>query len=362
MENKTIIFYAPIGNGIPKHKLGGGERGCRRTIEILKQAGYKVITIDKPVMDNGILNYLKMAIIGYFNLLRRLSANKDSILYVVGFYEKNIYLEYINIFTGKLFGKKVIYEARNGRLVKAYNENGNLYKKIMDSILLKSDILFCQGLEYIDFIQNKYEKCAIYTPNYVMNSNLKEYNEMRIKDKIKLLYLGRVTKSKNINIIIEIYDILRKKGHDVELIIIGGYQEEYKKELDEKIKNLDISLEKIKFLGQQSFENIGKELQNAHFFVFPSEEKKEGHSNALTEAMTFGVVPIVSTAGFNKSIVSNKDLVVNSIDANNFADIIDKIIRDKSWDYYSRYVYERVKNNYTEDIVKSSIIEAIRSL
>lgn len=362
MDNKTIIFYAPIGKGIPKHKLGGGEIGCRRTIEILQQEGYKVITIDKPVISNGVCNYIKMMIVAYLNLVRRLSSNKGSILYIVGFYENNIYIEYLNVITGKLLRRKVVYEARNGRLVKAYNEYGYLYKKIMDSILLKSDILFCQGLEYIDFIQDKYKKGAIYTPNYVMNNKLMEYNGIRCKDKIRLLYLGRVTKSKNIDVVIDTYNILSKKGHNVELVIIGSYTDDYKRELDEKIKNLDIVSKKIQFLGQQSFENISKELQKSHFFVFPSEEKKEGHSNALTEAMTFGVVPIVSTAGFNESIVSNKDLVVNRINANDFACRIDKIIKDNSWDVYSKYVYKRVKNNYTEDIVKISIIKALRQL
>ena len=64
-----------------------------------------------------------------------------------------------------------------------------------------------------------------------------------------------------------------------------------------------LTIKKERILGQQPFERICDELQKAHFFVFPSQEKMEGHSNSLTEAMTFGVVPIVSAAGFNASIV-----------------------------------------------------------
>lgn len=45
----------------------------------------------------------------------------------------------------------------------------------------------------------------------------------------------------------------------------------------------------------------------------------EGHSNSLTEAMTFGVVPVVSTAGFNASIVSNEELVVSDINPERYS-------------------------------------------
>lgn len=47
MGKRTIIFYAPVGTNLPVHLLGGGEKGCRRTREILSNAGYNVITIDK---------------------------------------------------------------------------------------------------------------------------------------------------------------------------------------------------------------------------------------------------------------------------------------------------------------------------
>ena len=49
MGKRTIIFYAPVGTNLPVHLLGGGEKGCRRTREILSNAGYNVITIDRLI-------------------------------------------------------------------------------------------------------------------------------------------------------------------------------------------------------------------------------------------------------------------------------------------------------------------------
>lgn len=355
--SKTIIFYAPVGTGVPVHMLGGGEKGCRRTQEILTGAGYNLITVDKPVMGKGAKQYILMAIKAYLKIIKSLLANKNALLYVVGFYEKNVYLEWLILSTGEFLHHKTIYEARNGRLIKAYADYGKQYKRFMDSILKKADVIFAQGLEYIDFIKKFFGKQAVYTPNYVMNRSLLPYEGDRPLETIKLLYFGRVSESKNIDVIFKVAGELEYRGYKTETTIIGGYQKDYKKKLDELAEKL--KLYSVRFMGQQQFEVIRNELQRAHFFIFPSQEKMEGHSNSLTEAMTFGVVPVVSTAGFNASIVSKSELVVSDIDYKKYADVVERIVKDGTWREYSQYVYDRVKENYTEDRVRANILEAI---
>lgn len=358
---QKIIFYAPVGNGVPEYMLGGGEKGCKRTREILLSAGYDVFTIDKPVMGRGLKTYISMAIKDYFSLLKQLISKKDAVLYVVGFYEKNVYLEWLNIATGKLFGHKTIYEARNGRLVTAYREYGSLYRKIMKEILRKADLVFAQGRDYIPFVKNLVGKDAVYTPNYVLNRNLLPYNENRPMDEIRLIYFGRVSEAKNVDVVLDTVSELRKKNINTKAVIIGAYTDEYKEKLDRIVETARLE-GRVTFTGQQNFDVIRDELQQSHFFIFPSQEKKEGHSNSLTEAMTFGVVPIVSNAGFNASIVEKRELVLEDIKATNFADIIEKIVNENTWREYSLFMYDRIKKNYTEDRVKASILSAIDSL
>ena len=312
MGKKTILFYAPVGTGIPTHMLGGGENGCRRTREILVNAGYQVLTVDKATMSHGAIEYLKDAVRAYFKIRDLLHEYPNSILYIVGFYEKNLPLEYLLMNAGAK-KHKVIYEARNGRLVKAYKENGRFYKKMMDRVLLRADIIFAQGKEYVDFVGQQYGKSAVYTPNYVLNRNLRPYVSERPMDIIKLLYFGRVSEMKNVDVVIETAAELERRGYRTLTTLIGGYTDEYKEKLDSMITECGLQLDKVRILGRQPFEKICDELQKAHFFVFPSQEKMEGHSNSLTEAMTFGVVPVVSTAGFNASIVGKPELVVESI-------------------------------------------------
>ena len=361
MGKRTIIFYAPVGTNLPVHMLGGGEKGCRRTREIFCNAGYNVKTIDKATMSYGVVSYVKSAVHAIVEIRKELYANSDAILYIVGFYEKNLPLEWILINSG---GKerKTIYEARNGRLVKAYHEKGILYKKLMDSVLKRADVIFAQGLEYVEFIRKIYGKQAIYTPNYVLNRRLKPYIAERSFDTIRLVYFGRVSESKNVDVVIKVAHELEKVGYNTLTTIIGGYTEDYKAKLNQVIKECRLRNEKVQIIGQQPFERICDELQKVHFFVFPSQEKMEGHSNSLTEAMTFGVVPVVSTAGFNASIVGNKELVVDSIDPMKYARVIESVIEKNVWSEYSLAVYRRIKENYTEDIVKKNILCAVDEL
>ena len=88
----------------------------------------------------------------------------------------------------------------------------------------------------------------------------------------------------------------------------------------------------------------------------------EGHSNSLTEAMACGVVPVVSNVGFNASVCGTKELVVNEIRAELFADRIIEIERSGRWKYYSERMIERVRDNYTESIVGKMLIGKINEL
>ena len=349
-----------MGTGLPPHMLGGGEKGCRRTREILTEAGYAVVMVDKPVMANGIMRYISMAVKAYAKVIRSLLADRGALLYVAGFYEKNVVLEWLMLTTARLLKHRTVYEARSGRLIKAYSEYGGIYRSLMDSMLKKADALLVQGLEYVDFAERRFHRKAVYTPNYVMNRSLLPYVGDRPMDTIRLVYFGRVAGSKRIDVVLKTAAELNKRGYKTWTTVIGGYQEDYRKELEGLARGL--RLHDVAFLGQQKFETIRDELQKAHFFVFPSQEKMEGHSNSLTEAMTFGVVPVVSTAGFNASIVSKPELVVEGIDARRYAGVIERIIREGTWGAYSRFVYARARENYTEDRVRENILGTVAAL
>lgn len=358
---KQIIFYAPLGTHTPPGKIGGAEAGCLKTKQIYENAGFEVFPIEKPARSKGRLKFLLGMLFVPFKLFFSLKKHPNSVLHIVGFYTRQAKYERLLLNIGKITGHKVIYELRNGSMIKTYEKGTNAYRKNLEDLLLKPDVVLCQGLEYVEFIRKKWNVERSYYPNYIMDDFIKNNNLNREKPPVKLIYFGRVTKSKNIDIIIQVLSLIKRKGISATLEIIGGYDKMYKSYLDDVVENEKVS-DSVKFFGRQSFSFIADKLSNSHYFVFPSNEKQEGHSNSLTEAMGCGVVPIVSNAGFNASICGNKDLIVQDYNPKSYADKIIAIEKNKSWFKYSQEVYERVIKNYTQSVVGKNLIEEVNKL
>lgn len=361
MKKKEIIFYAPLGRNVPPEKIGGAEAGCRKTQLIYEKAGISVIILEKPAVSKGKIRFFLDMLLIPCKLYILLWRYPNAVLHIVGFYTKIAWFELLLIRIGKITGHKIIYELRNGSMVRTYEEGGDIYKKILKRLLLLPDIVLCQGMEYIDFIQRKWNIRRSYYPNYLMDSYLNGDNIMRKTHPIKLIYFGRVTESKNVDLIIKVLAIIRKEGIEATLDIIGGCNEKYKAILDKVVLNQHMQ-DYVFFYGRKPFDFIVEKLRQSHYFVFPSQEKQEGHSNSLTEAMGCGVVPIVSTAGFNVSICGNEQLVVKKMDASDYAQKIIEIEHSGLWRKYSQDVYLRVKNNFSESIVSNSLINSIMPL
>ena len=82
----------------------------------------------------------------------------------------------------------------------------------------------------------------------------------------------------------------------------------------------------------------------------------------VTEAMAFGVVPIVSQAGFNASICGDNQLVVNELSPHLFAQRIIDIEKKGEWEYFSRFVYNRVIEQFTEKQALEKLKQALRTV
>lgn len=356
-----IIFYAPLGKDTPPEKIGGAEAGCLKTKKIYESAGFHVFVLDKPAMSRGKLRFaFEMALVPLklFALCNKLG--KGVPVHIVGFYTKIAVFERFLMNIAHFCGNKVIYELRNGSMVLTYKEGTQNYREILKDLLLKPEIVLCQGKEYVDFIREQWGVERSFYPNYIMDDFIQPNNINRPRP-VRLIYFGRVTESKNVDVIIESLGLIRKAGIEATLDVIGGCNEDYMNLLRDKAQLANVK-EFVTFYGRRPFAFIAEKLRDSHYFLFPSTEKQEGHSNSLTEAMGCGVVPIVSTAGFNVSICGNNDLVVQDINAEAFAAKVIAIETSGRWREYSKFVYKHIINNYTQSMVSKKIIGYIESL
>lgn len=360
MTMKTnIVFFAPLKNKIPSDKIGGAEMGCLKTLNIYENAGIRVVLLPKPSKTAGLFSYIIGMLLVPLKLVLLLLKNKTAVVHIVGFYRNVVFLEWLLMRFSHLLGKHVIYEIRNGSMVDSYEKGHILYKKLLKDLLLKPRIVLCQGEKYVQFIKEKWGVNRAYYPNFLQDEFVPLQYRKRIDKSVKIVYFGRVTESKNILLMLDVLKILLNSGLDSELVIIGASSADYKSKIDAKIEKLGLS-PYVKLLGRKNINEIVEYLQVSHYFLFPTNESQEGHSNSLTEAMGLGVVPVVSNKGFNASICGNQNLVIDDFEPIHYAEKIIEIEKNAAWLSLSRLVQDRVKCNYTQSIVAVQLQNLIR--
>lgn len=357
MKNQ-IYFFANFGdwNKLP---LGGGEVGNRKTLKLLKEMNLEVKLIPKylHVPNHSILNIIRLGwrivanILYYFTTLLFGRRNK-SIVHIAGFYGTMIYFEYILVFLAKFLRYRVIYEMRGGGADFYYEKGNYLYKKCFSNVINLCDTVFSQGIENKTLILKlSPNKNIFYYPNYVMDDFYPKKTPEKPTDRINLIYFGRISKAKNIDIILSTFYLLSDKYNNVYLDIVGDAEDNCLLDsLKETVRNKGL-YNKICFHSACNHDRLREHLKDKHFFIFPTQNNREGHSNALTEAMSWGVIPITTKQGFNASVIGNDKFIVNELSAISFARIIEEIIDEDKISEFSATFYNRVINNYTDKII-----------
>jgi len=141
----------------------------------------------------------------------------------------------------------------------------------------------------------------VYIPNGIPEEYFKgKPKKGRVKKKI--LFFGRIAPIKSLETLIKAISII--KDNEISLDLVGPYEPDYKKELVELIKKLNVE-KKVKFYP--AIYEIKKKislLDNHGVFVLPS--KREAMPQALIESMARGMIVISSDTEGGKEIVKDR--------------------------------------------------------
>ena len=108
------------------------------------------------------------------------------------------------------------------------------------------------------------------------------------EDEIKLLYVGRVSKEKNMPLLAEIYRSLAVLRPHVRLVVVG--EGPYLEDMKKSLKDLPVT-----FTGFLSGEDLAQAYASSDLFVFPSTTDTFG--NVVLEAQASGLPVIVTDEG-----------------------------------------------------------------
>ncbi|MCS7151816.1 MAG: glycosyltransferase [Endomicrobia bacterium] len=151
-----------------------------------------------------------------------------------------------------------------------------------------------------------------------------------------LLYVGRISKDKNLDFLIQVYkEIIMKRNH-LNLLIVGDGP--YKDELKAKIKNID----SIIFIGKIEQNFLPYIYSGSDLFVFPSITDTFGM--VVLEAQACGLPAVVSDKGGSKNIIldGKTGFVAKADDLNDWIEKI-KILLDNH-SLYLKFKEEARKN------------------
>jgi glycosyltransferase involved in cell wall biosynthesis len=213
-------------------------------------------------------------------------------------------------------------------------------KEIFDGLVangIKKDQIFC--------IPN-----GVVVPNAVAQFDLSQ----------DVVYIGNLTQGtrrKAFDILFEAWVKVVQINNSARLIVLGAGDPSGWKEYLEKNK----CLHTVKFKG--AVPDVSLYLKNARAFVLPS--RVEGLSNALLEAMSWGVPVVISDISAHRSVIQHEEngLVVPVDNSELLAQAVLKLLGDEILcRKLSRNALETIQEKYSMTVVSASLIKLYSAL
>jgi glycosyltransferase involved in cell wall biosynthesis len=232
----------------------------------------------------------------------KLLSNKIDLVHLnTGLEKASVIRDYIVFFIAKkVFGKKILFHIHGGYFLMQPPPKSSAFFKMINSIAKNADIVIVLSELEKKTVDATYHVSSNVLVNAInVPSDIKE--DYKAFDKpFKLIFLGRIVKSKGILVIIDSLKKLGEYCNDFHLDIYGAGPE----------TNLFLSgLSAIPGLsyayhGIIAGDNKWKALKKAHVFLLPSIHS-EGLPVAMLEAMGAGCIAVVSDDASISTVVTD---------------------------------------------------------
>ncbi|MBN1792901.1 glycosyltransferase family 4 protein [Candidatus Woesearchaeota archaeon] len=276
------------------------------------------IKFDYETLNTLILKMFKRSWISW-NAIPRLSTYNPDIV-VCGGYG----LTFLQIFVwAYLFRKKIVLW---GELTRQSESKRNFFQKLIRRCMAKiAAAAWAPSSEtrrYYESIGVKkiYVNLLTIDSLCVTKVSKKKYSEAR---KINLLYVGRISRQKGIDKLIETYLLVRKNIKNISLTLVGEPDSD-KKFVDEMMSyNGRDGITFVSFT-----QNLDKIYKDASVFIFFTRQDTFGL--VVSEALAYGLPVICSKyAGCAEDLVKENGIVINPDDVGGSANKIRRFLADK---------------------------------
>lgn len=251
-----------------------------------------------------------------------------------------------------------------------------VYKKILFHLIIKQLLKRSTSIHFTT--QDEKEKVLSYLkmspkcfviPNSIdvakyinlppKGSFLKDYPHL--KNKRLIVFYGRITQKKGLDILIEAFSKLSKEFTDIHLVIAGGDDENYSEKVNKWILKYNLS-ERITFTGMLSGENKYSVLIDSEIFILSSYSENFGMS--VIEAMLCGIPVVISRGvGIYHEVENNDAGIVTDITAEATYNGIKELMQNE--EKCKKYINRAklfVKEYYDIEMVTEQLIKQYKTI
>jgi len=352
MRDYKILLLSPSFEDI-----GGVTSFCRLLIKNLK-SNFEVdhLQIGNKPGNKSLIKRLLFFLKNALRLRKKLVENGYNIIHL------NPSLEIFSLLRDSFYLAIISKFYHNRSLVLFHGWNESLAERIIKNLLYNN--LFRRIYKKAKFILvlcNQFkeqlikmgiapERIKVITTMYQGSRNIYQFHKNKLNNKINILFMSRLVKSKGVYIATEVAKLLFESRYKNFKLIIAGNGPEYAGLMDyinrTKLENFIDALGFIKGKRKQEI------LENSDIFLFPS--SSEGCPIVILEAMGAGLAVVTPPVGAIPDIVKHNEngLIVDSKDPKDFYEAIKRLIEDrKLLNRIQRSNRKKAEENYEAKIV-----------
>lgn len=289
---------------IPQNKIGGAEV-IFTSLNILRKGDIDIIKLDLKLISNNPLRYINAIL-----KVRRIIKVKKVDLILSSLWKSHFVVIFATLFL-------------NVKLVPFIHSTGwfNVFDRMFSKIILyKSSAVIADSFSVCEKTKEYFPLKNILTVSMKINDPicLKEYSNR--SNIIKFVFLGRLCNVKRIDKMYKFIDLLKNNlpNYDIFLDLYGPLESDFipmKKKLEIEYKELN-----VEFKGELKRQYSQNTLMKYDYYLQLSDI--EGMAMSVVEAMSIGLIPIVTSVGEIKYYAKNN---FNCVSCNNNDSIIDLV-------------------------------------
>ncbi len=167
-------------------------------------------------------------------------------------------------------------------------------------------------------------------------------NQLLLRNKLKLVYISTICDYKNqINLLKALF-ILKKKGYNIQLDLIGNIDKKFSFFFYQQLKNLNLT-KNINLIGHLGKDQLVEILKKNNVTIFPS--KFETFGISLLESMASSKLILCSNTSAMPEILGDAGLYFDPDNSDSIAKCIENLF-DENFNYtqFTKRAYNKAKN------------------